>query len=86
MNENLNIRAQFTDLEGNSHDIPARRLLMSRIADVRGAESGNPEVRYELVFEGEDNPAGGFTNIHVLVSAKTALAVERLTRKALGLR
>ena len=85
MNDNLNIRAQFTDLEGNTHDLPARNLLMSRIVGVDGAEEGNPEVRYEVVFE-DDAPADHFSNIRILVSTKTALAVENLARKALGLR
>lgn len=88
MNENFNLRAQFSDLDGNSHDLPARNLLMSRIAKVVGAETGYPEIRYEVVFESEtqsEASAERFTNIRILVSAKTALAVENLAREALGL-
>lgn len=81
MKDNAKLRASFKDINGKTYDIPARCLLASHLEIAN--HNTTPEVRYEMVFEGEDYETEGFTNIRVIVSAKTAYRVESLSRRVL---
>ena len=81
---NRSLRARFKDIDGKAYDVPARNLLASHL-DVANRNTV-PEIRYEMVFEAEDDVNAGFTNLRVIVSAKTAHRVEALAKKALNVR